>query len=118
MQLKSILTIHYVKRYFPPFISVTNANYIFFFKKNTDAQWSKKITVNPLASKPCLLALTNKAGDLCFWNLTSATLEHLDTITPHKSFVNLVQWSNWKKGVEPNTCTYKKKKEKGNGFVF
>ncbi|GAA5804303.1 hypothetical protein HPULCUR_009790 [Helicostylum pulchrum] len=67
------------------------------------AQWSKKITVNPLASKPCLLALTNKAGDLCFWNLTSTTLEHLDTITPHKSFVNLVQWSNWKKGVEPNT---------------
>ncbi|KAI8095592.1 transcription factor IIIC subunit delta N-term-domain-containing protein [Thamnidium elegans] len=67
------------------------------------AQWSKKIIVTPMASKPCLLALTNKAGDLCFWNLTSTTVEHLDTITPHKSFVNLVQWSNWKKGVEPNT---------------
>ncbi|OBZ86812.1 hypothetical protein A0J61_05138 [Choanephora cucurbitarum] len=61
------------------------------------AIWSKALVPDPLAFKPSLLATTNKAGHVNIW--TSAmdnAFKYADTITAHRSFVNLVEWSGWK----------------------
>ncbi|KAI8647264.1 transcription factor IIIC subunit delta N-term-domain-containing protein [Parasitella parasitica] len=66
------------------------------------ASWSKRLIPNPLASKPALLATSNKAGDVCIWAYTDS-FDYKTKITPHKSFVNLLEWTDWKK---VNSTTY------------
>ncbi|CEP09219.1 hypothetical protein [Parasitella parasitica] len=64
--------------------------------------WSKRLIPDPLASKPALLATSNKAGDICIWAYLDS-FEYVTQITPHKSFVNLLEWTEWKK---INSSTY------------
>jgi hypothetical protein len=60
------------------------------------ASWSKCLIPDPLASKPALFATSNKAGDVCVWAYTDS-FEYKTQVTPHKSFVNLIEWTGWKK---------------------
>ena len=49
------------------------------------------------------MALTNKSGDVCLWTVDETGANYMTEITPHTSFVNLVEWSNWKK-MDEDTC--------------
>ncbi|KAI8057552.1 uncharacterized protein B0P05DRAFT_591248 [Gilbertella persicaria] len=71
------------------------------------ASWSKRLIPNSLATKPTLLALSNKAGDVNIWTYTIDTgFEFATVITPHTSFVNLLDWTDWKKLNETTYMTY------------
>ncbi|KAI7888552.1 transcription factor IIIC subunit delta N-term-domain-containing protein [Mucor mucedo] len=70
------------------------------------AAWSKKIVADPFSTSPCLLALSNKAGDLCLYKLGHDGIEYSTTITAHTSYVNLVHWSNWQKKTEGKYTAY------------
>ncbi|EIE84674.1 hypothetical protein RO3G_09384 [Rhizopus delemar RA 99-880] len=62
------------------------------------ASWSKQLSVDALNSKFALLALSNKHGDVCIWTYSlNNGIQYATAISPHKSFVNLLDWTGWKK---------------------
>ncbi|KAL0143524.1 hypothetical protein V8B55DRAFT_1478332 [Mucor lusitanicus] len=58
------------------------------------ASWSERLIPDPFALKPVLFATSNKAGDICIWAYTD-TFEYKTQTTPHASFVNLLEWTQW-----------------------
>jgi hypothetical protein len=51
-----------------------------------------------------LLALSNKHGDVCIWTYSlNDGIQYATAISPHKSFVNLLDWTGWKK-LQDTTC--------------
>ncbi|KAK4514715.1 Tlg2-vesicle protein [Mucor velutinosus] len=69
------------------------------------ASWSKSLIPDPFALQPVLFATSNKAGDVCMWAFTN-TFEYKTQITPHASFVNLLEWTQWKKITDTTYIAY------------
>ncbi|GAN07502.1 hypothetical protein MAM1_0163d06999 [Mucor ambiguus] len=67
--------------------------------------WSKSLIPDPFALKPVLFATSNKTGDVCIWAYTD-TFEYKTQITPHASFVNLLEWTQWKKITDTTYIAY------------
>ncbi|KAI8370498.1 transcription factor IIIC subunit delta N-term-domain-containing protein [Radiomyces spectabilis] len=62
------------------------------------AAWSSRIIGDSLAEKPALLALSNKVGEINIWSFAKHKgIRHGITLQPHRSFVNLLRWTDWHK---------------------
>ncbi|KAI8147696.1 transcription factor IIIC subunit delta N-term-domain-containing protein [Fennellomyces sp. T-0311] len=59
--------------------------------------WSRRIVPDALAEKPALIALSNKAGEITLWSYHHIPGSQFCTsFVPHQSFVNLLEWSQWR----------------------
>ncbi|KAL9544041.1 hypothetical protein MBANPS3_007828 [Mucor bainieri] len=69
------------------------------------ASWSKSLIPDPFVLKPVMLATSNKIGDVYIWAYTN-TFEYKAQIAPHSSFVNLLEWTQWKKITDTTYIAY------------
>lgn len=81
------------------------------------ASWSNNLVSDPLATKLSFLALTNKAGDVSIWIVDHEGVKYSSTVTPHSSFVNLLDWTDWKKSEDGNSNTAYFVSSSSNGTV-
>ncbi|CAO3629976.1 unnamed protein product [Cunninghamella blakesleeana] len=71
------------------------------------AEWSQSIIIDPLSSKPAILATSNKNGEILLWSYSKEHgIQFQMAYKPHSSYVNLLQWSSWRQQSDNTYSSY------------